>query len=205
VRKHRFRLPAQRGYALITSLVFLVVLTLVAVTAIQGTTLELKMSNNEKMRTEAFYVSDTPRQVISRLIDIHTFARGWSTTMGGTVPDSDFNYDLPAGYALSSGANWYEANTESDFDPNSLDVDATLSGTFGDTGLPVESSFAVYKLRTAINPGSGSAMVAGYEGTGKAVAASGGSVYFFVNSIGKDSSASATSETAADYRHIIRN
>lgn len=203
-----------QGYALVTSLVFLVVLTLVAITAMQGSTVELKMGRNEALRAEAFEASDSPRQVVSRLVDVHTFARGWPESAGGSVPDSDFAYELPAGLTISDpddsggGDNWYDNNTEAAFDPQAIDVDASLDNVLeldGQEPYEVTTEFSVYKLRTGINPGSGAAMVAGYEGTGKAAAASGGSIYFYVGSTGTDASGEATSVTGADYRHIIRN
>lgn len=199
----------ERGFALITSMIFLLVLTLVAITAMEGTTLELRMSTNDAMRTEAFEAADSPRQVVSRLVDVHAFARGWPITAGGTVPVSDFDYPMPAGLAVIDARNWYIDNTETDpFSPYTLTPDATMTRTLqldGQTPLDVKSEFSVYRLRTSINAGSGAAMVAGYEGTGKAIAASGGSLYFYVSATGMDPTESAESKTSANYRHIIRN
>lgn len=48
----------QRGVALITSLIFLVLLTLVGVTAMQNTTLEEKMAGNNRDRNVAFQAAE---------------------------------------------------------------------------------------------------------------------------------------------------
>jgi len=209
------------GYALITALIFLVVLTLVALTATKSTTLELRMSANNAMRTEALEASEAPRVMVSRLVDVHTFNRGWPKEMpggegAGIVDKEEFAYDLPAGLAIKDNNgdgrpdDWFASNSESPlpFDPLNLTTDALFqrnAGASGQSDFNVASLLAVYKLRTDINPGAGAAMISGYEGTGKGAAGSGGAVFFLVQSKGNDPTKQGVSVTGADYRHVIRN
>lgn len=217
---HKFRMG---GYALLTSLIFLVVLTLVAVTAIRGSGLELRMSANNLAATEAFESSEAPRRMVSDIVDAHVFNRGWPAASGGSVPDVEFDYTIPSGLTLvqQGGAprTWYDGNTEAGplpINATALTEDASYSRDLSGSGqqkLQLNGNVSVFKLRTDLSPGAGAAMVSGYEGTGKSAAASGGRIFFYVQSTGRDlqvsddatSTQNASAVTATDYRYVIRN
>lgn len=205
----------QHGFALVTAMIFLVVLTLVAVSAMNNSVLELKMSTNQTMRTEALGAADSPRMVVSRLVDVHAYNRGWPISIGGTVNDAEFGYDIPAALTIvkdgSSPRKWYDTVTTPFADAVKV-VDASYSSSIAagaQTALDVHSSMAVVKLRADVTSGSGAAMVAGYEGTGRGMASGGGAMYFLVRSkgtsSGDDASRQASRTTSADYRSVIRN
>lgn len=204
----------QGGFSLITAIIFLVVLLLVSSAAIRGTTLEVKMSGNDLQKAQAFEASETPRMITSDLLDVHTFNRGWPTSVGGTISNTLFDYDMPTGLKLgdadndSRPDNLYVGNTEAAFSPQALDSDATYQRSLtptGQTPVTLDSSLSVFKLRTDIATGAGSAMVQGYEGLGKSSAAAGGNIFFDVRSTGTDPGGEARVSTAATYRHVIRN
>ncbi|MDD3762720.1 MAG: pilus assembly PilX N-terminal domain-containing protein [Nevskiales bacterium] len=219
-RPYRSRFGDPRGFALVTALILLAVLTLVGLMAIRGTGLEMRMSANTSMRTEAFDSSETSRLVLGPLVDVHVFNRGWPVAIGGDVADSIFDYPMPTGLSVTKVGSpakprdWYLSNTERDNDanyvfyPDTLVADAaykrdiTVSSA---SAVTVAGSLAVYKLRTALNPGAGSAMVAGYEGTGKAAAASGGNIFFYIRSQGQDPGQESDAVTGAVFRDVIRN
>lgn len=214
-------LRANGGFALITALIFLIVLTLVAVISLRASGLELRMGTNNAQRTEAFESSDSVRLLVADVLDIHSFNRGWPVAIGGSIPNGEFDYDIPGALAIDPDntgppRNWYVVNSETTCtDPlcEPLDLDARYQRNLATTGqgaLPVASDVRIFKVRTDINPGAGAAMVAGYEGTGRSLAGSGGRVLFFVDSEATDSSPTAASQearsqTAAVFRHIIRN
>lgn len=213
---------SQSGFALVISLILLTILTMVAVIATRGAGLEVQMAGNSVSRIEAFDVAESTRRPLGEVIDVHTFARGWPTNLGGSVSPDAFDYVLPLGLVICGTASledtcdaksapraWYLGNSEkvTGLDPDSMDLDARFQRAASAT-LPValESRIAVYKLVTDLNPGSGAAMVSGYEGIGKASAAGGGRVFYYARSIGTaPNDAVAEAETAADYRHVIRN
>jgi len=217
--------PDIRGYALVTAMIFLVVLTFVALAAIRSTGLEMKMVANSVGRTEAFEASETPRTILGPLLDAHVFARGWPASAGGDVENDLFNYAIPPEIGLTSSGSapnaWYSSNSEVDddasyvFDPTKpiggaggLQEDATYRRNAAAAGTPaywLTANLAVYKLRADIASGSGAAMVSGYEGIGKAAAAAGGNVFFYIQSEGRDSGAEARVVTGAVYRHVITN
>jgi len=89
------RFAKQRGIALFVGLVFLVVLSLVAVIAMQSTFLEMRMVTNVARQTEAFQMSESTRAVLTGPPATSLFAQslswgGWPTSWGGDVPDANF-------------------------------------------------------------------------------------------------------------------
>jgi Tfp pilus assembly protein PilX len=214
---------SNKGFALVTAMIFLVLLTLVALVALRSSGLEALTSSNNAQRMEALESSETARTTIGDIVDAHVYNHGWPTTVaGGQVSTAEFG-TMPAGLTIqfptsggcsaASGTvpNWYGSNSESTpFDPTTLDCDATYTYTTntGNSLVTVFASLSVYKLRVDTAPGAGTAMVQGYEGVGRALAAGGGNIFFYLRSRGKDLSGSTGSsnyDTSADYRYVIRN
>ena len=213
------------GFALITAMIFLVLLTLVALVALRGSGLEAIVSGNNAQRTEAFESSEAARITIGDVIDAHVYNRGWPTsvtvgTATGEVLPSEFG-SLPTGLTLTSLGKWYGDNAEDDtttsplpypagFTPDNLAPDASYSISVGTTAAPavVYANLSVYKLRVDLASGAGSAMSQGYEGLGRAAAGGGGTLYFYVKSSGRDlkgSTSTSNYDTSADFRYVIRN
>jgi len=97
---------AQRGIALFVGMVFLVILSLVAIVAMRGTLLEMHMVNNVAAHERAFEVSESMRAVPLALFDDHTFNRGWpAKEMGGDVPDTAFGTFPQCGSDKPVGSN----------------------------------------------------------------------------------------------------
>ena len=224
------------GYALVTALIFLVLLTLIALAAIKNTGLEAKMSGNNIMRTQAFESSELSRTLLDyTMLDANTFNRGWPDSIGGSVPKNQFDSVFLALLASSSSCSdgfcisksgtqpidWWNANTECPsaacvFKPNSLDQDATYQQSITDAGsastgntpkTTVPAELAVFKLYTALGSGAGVQMSSGYLGLGRGAAAGGSNLFYYVNSIGHETSTTpqASAQTAALFRDVVRN
>lgn len=231
------------GFALVVSMIFLVVLTLIAVAVIRTTGLGARMTANNSVSNEAQEVSETIRSLTEVMVEGNAYYRGWpcsistgSATCGGSPPiysvlDSEWSLPLPTGMAvLRQGQSlctdtpdtsqpykmWFDANDESgSFNPVWYKDDTTgvkddacysrnIAGT-GVTAYTVAGNISVYKLRADIAPGSGGAMVSGYEGTGRGAAGGGGYIFFFTQSEGQDPSNLAQNQTGSVYRFLIRN
>lgn len=206
----------QHGYVLITSLIFMLVLTLVAVTAMDTTTMELRMSNNTVLKSRSFESSEALRTLSGELVDAHAYHRGWPKVSSGGIEDDLFNLAIPAALSI--------LDKNSDGIPDELFMGNEVSENIFTTALTpdfnykhdengdgdytdaedLEATLAVYKSATINAPGSGSCQVCGYEGRGKSSAAGGAIAFFELHSSGS-SAGSASSITVADYRHIIRN
>lgn len=214
---NRSRHPLARaadGYALLTAIVFLVLLTLVALAAIRGTGLEVQSGANGTRRAEAFEAAEIARSVVAPLIDLLCRNGGWPVSIGGTVPDAEFHAPLPAGVrivdrSVAAGPdNWcLEADSEAGFETGPLDIDATYSRDLRDTlGVRIDGEVAIHRLHTSAVAGAGQAQAAGYAGNGVGIAGGGGQIYFHIRSHGREhaSHAEARVSTAASYRYVIR-
>lgn len=222
----------QRGIALFVGIVFLVVLSVVAVIAMRGTLMEMQMVNNVAAHERAFEVSESLRAVPLALFDDHTFNRGWPTNeMSGTVPDTSFGTFPQCGTTAlgssgvsctvlkdisvrktASGAllNLYESQFltgEKDYDPATWMKNAPdLTVEVCNGGSCTSGGKARIWIRpdgTALASGSGASQAAGYRGEGNAAASGGSSMFFEVLSEG--TAANARAVTLAQYRQSIRN
>ena len=219
----------QQGAVLLTGMLFLLVLSIVAAVTMQGTTLEVRMATNAAVHLQAFEASEGLRTVSGRLLDEHTFHRGWPTTVpGGLVDTGQFSVDMPADLTIedndadddadllylvntepSSVPDWSGLESADLFGVGSLNDDMTwcvtsTDGCSSEDKSDISATTAVYRTRTALTEGTGAAMIAGYEGLGIGTAGGGGSLFFEIRSVGH-APVHARSVTASEYRHIIRN
>ena len=208
----------QRGYILVTSLIFMLVLTLIAITAMDMTTMDMRMSNNSVLKARSLESSEGLRNIGGELLDAHAYNRGWPVSIGGSVQNDVFNTTIPNGLTIADVDNkLYDGNDtstdgtnpESIFTPGTLVTDMTYQhDANGDSDYiddeDTDANMSVYKVATVTIPGSGTCQVCGYEGTGKSAAAGGVMIFFDLRSSGA-SAGSANTVTVAEYRHVVRN
>lgn len=187
-----------RGAVLVISLVFLTVLTGVAISTMMQSGIEVRMSSNAAFENRAFNASEAGRSAVTDLVILHTDNDGiWS---GISVPSY---VDIK-----SSGANLL-ANSElktsgvtaavlenriRDLGHCSLDtLDTDLELRYDAAGdgdsageQDLSADIKVVKLSLAgLTPGTGGAMVEGYSGVGRGAGSKGaGYVYYEVRSVG---------------------
>jgi hypothetical protein len=87
----------QRGIALFVGLIFLLLLTVVALVVMRGTVLEMHLTSGTARHEQAFEASEATRAIPEVIINDHVFNRGWPKSWGGDVPDSMF--DLASSFA----------------------------------------------------------------------------------------------------------
>lgn len=85
-------LRKQRGIALFVGLIFLVLLTVVALVVMRGTMLEMHLTSATARHEQAFEASEATRVIPEAIINDHVFNRGWPKGWGGDVPDSMFDF-----------------------------------------------------------------------------------------------------------------
>lgn len=218
----------QRGVALFVGLVFLVVLSLIAIIAMKGTLLETRMSTSSARHEQAFETSETLRTLPVSLFDEHVFERGWPTELGGSLPDADFNYqsDLTSGMLttvnsalqndcsgektllygqLQSSCGALVAETL--YDPSTWHPDMKISicdVSSNGCASNVSAVVSVVPDGQILSEGAGGAQAAGYRGLGVGSAGGGGSMYFEIKSVGSASS-NGVAVTHSQYRQSIRN
>ena len=192
----------QRGYVLITSLIFLTILTLVGVSSMQSSTLEYQVSTNQAFTERAFQSSDTGRKALADIVHAHVYERGWDNVSIGSLEILDKD-------SSGSGDSFWNGNSES---ANTLSSGGTLTTDArfiidlngdgdGIDSNEIESDIAVYRSKEVQPPGAGLAMVAGYRGLGKSSASGGGHIYYEIRSTGRSAS-NAQSVTVSEYRAV---
>jgi hypothetical protein len=207
--KHTIQINAvirERGYVLLTSLVFLTILTLVAVVSSQSTLFDFQMSNNLALKDRAFQSSESGRIGMANILDGHVYEREWNNSI--PVPAGLTVYDKDSSGAADMLFLGNEV-TEDLYDTETMTVDAeykidgNADSDYNDGG-DVNAELVVYKTKNVFAKGSGTAMVAGYEGLGKGAAAGGFNMFFELRGRGQ-SILGAQSETASEYRVVVRN
>ncbi|NIR32541.1 MAG: hypothetical protein GWN84_25190 [Gammaproteobacteria bacterium] len=205
---------AQLGSVLITALVFMVVLTMVAVVAMRSTTLDFKITTNNMLKARAFENSETGRGWTAQVLDAHVFNRGyepaWPDEDGGAIPDT-VGFTLPAGLSVCPCPGtpddlWAVNNVPlADYSTEDLQyrLDGNGDGDFDDA-FDVASDLFITRLNVVPMVGGALAQISGYEGFGKGAAAGGAAVFFDSRSRGA-SLDSTSAIVGGDVRIVIRN
>ncbi len=183
----------QEGAALAVSLLLLLVLTLVAVTAMDNSNLGFKMAANSVYHDEAFNYSESAREVSGSVIPEYLFEGAWSA-----VDTASLNLTVDSNGGALEGDNVNSSGTDED----PLDR-STLQRDFAYSESGISGDVYVLKGQTVQNlSGAGSAQYKGYGGTGVALGGQGGFFkYFELQSEGIGRS-NAESWTASDYRFV---
>jgi|GEM_PF-2046224 len=187
----------QGGAALAISLMILLVLTMVALSAMDGSSLGYKMGANAVYHEEAFNNSESGREPIGQaVVDFIEYGE-WDGVADGTGALSLFDTDLDL--LAENGAG--EDQTKVGSSGLTSDLSYELENDSGKVLISAE--VAVFRGNTVANSsGAGSAQLKGYHGAGVGIGGQGGlHKYFELRSQGEGPS-SAASSTAADFRYV---
>lgn len=80
----------QRGAALFMGLVLLLVLTLVALVAMRGTLLGMRLTSSTAQHELAFESSEAARAIPEAVLGAYAYYHGWPQSWGGTVPNAQY-------------------------------------------------------------------------------------------------------------------
>lgn len=221
----------QRGMALFVGLVFLVVLSLVAVIAMQSTFLEMRMATNVARHEEAFQMSDSMRGAVGPFIEANLLTGGWPVSWGGGVPDNQFdwssvcpNASLPvttdncplvstfADAIKNASPTAFKQITgpldagEEPYEPSTWVNDFKLSEANPNGIGKIAASISLVPDGVVPVQGAGTAQAAGYRGLGVSTAAGGFAKFFEVQAVGlsPDDGSNGRAVTIAQYRTVTR-
>jgi hypothetical protein len=177
------------GAVTIAALLILAVLTIIGISSISTSTIEVQIATNDKVHKMAFYAADGGSQLGTELLELNiACAAGFANDIpvnNITVVDLDFwmqgDTDKPADISD------YSSDTERD-----VQIDAA-AGT--------HTNLSIYG-ETALGVGGAIEMAAGYEGKGKGAAGGGVSLLYDIYSqhLGL---ANSKSMVAIQWRHNI--
>ena len=219
----------QKGATLFVGLMLLLVLTLVALVSMQGTTLELKMATNQAQRQSAFQLSENMRLMTGAITSQNTLNRGmqnftgsalsWTST--STVTGQPGGGSTCTQSALPAALELYQNETATSYSTTWHTISGVFRGNVPTStaaniaGSPEKilsnctSSIAggaawanVYAIGTRSTPGTGTAQ--NESGTGIGGAGGGASKWFEIRSQGQVGNGAAV-VTAAEYRQPIVN
>jgi type IV pilus assembly PilX-like protein len=212
----------QRGVALFIGLVFLIVLSLVAVIAMQSTLLEMRMSTNVARHEEAFQVSETTRSLVGPFIDQSMFNSGWPTAWDGSDTHFDFsticpNAAVPVSEDDCAPVKMFHAALgtstkllygaldagEVTTDPSTWLTDLTFG--FADP-TSLQSNLSFVPDGTVLRQGAGAAQAGGYRGLGTGAAAGGSARIVQIQSVGTSPAdgTNGRADTISQYEAVVQ-
>lgn len=178
----------QGGAVLAIALLILLVMTILAVAAMESSSLSFKMSANSIYLEEAFNHSESVRNISAGVIDDYLYEGGWA---GVAMPTGLAVVQHNGALALANG----RAENRMDNDSLQKDLSYQLSGIKGDVYVLKGSTSHNYR-------GTSAAQLNGYGGAGLSTAGAGGAfTYYEIRSLGLGRS-NARAWTASDYRYV---
>lgn len=158
----KIKLKNESGSALIMAIMMLVLLTVIGLSALNNTDLELSIAGNEKAQKMAFYFAEGGNEVSKELIEVAIEERGWLNNVADpiaidkvSIPQVDKDFFLSQIDAVANSIY-----------PDAANRDATVNFGTGTTGV-------LFDVNTVLSSGGAVQMIAGYEGKGKGSASGG--------------------------------
>jgi len=183
----------EQGFVLITSLLMLMVLMIIGISATNTTTIELRISGNDKVAKETFYQADAGTQAGMALAYDNA-------SKGGYAAD-----DLIVGAVMVKHKDFYLNENPTPSIPPTDSEWAAADAYFPPTAVPpiVPRTDLVFKSTLTLARGGSNQMVSGYEGAGRTSAS--GSVREFDIWSRHTGNANSTSTINIDWNYEIRN
>lgn len=173
----------EKGSALILTLLMIVLLSVIGLYATQTSTMETRISRNEKLHVMAFNEAEGGTQMGKELVEQNIEERDWTS---GTNRLNVRIVDPTFVTASGLGSTDYAMDPT---DPSDLTTDTRRHAYFPATNADGTATTVTQphtNLRMGSNPqlstGSAIQMIAGYEGEGKGAAGSGAWVIYDIRS-----------------------
>ncbi|KJZ67200.1 pilus assembly PilX family protein [Pseudomonas fluorescens] len=97
---------AQRGMALLISLVFLLLLTLIGLSSMQNATLQEKMAASVTLRNQSFQGAESALRVGESAVQLETFSLPVCSGTTQCAPPAESSTITGAGFNSTSGVTW---------------------------------------------------------------------------------------------------
>ena len=98
--------PAQRGMALLVSLVFLLLLTLIGLSSMQNATLQEKMAASVTLRNQSFQGAESALRVGESAVQMETYSLPVCSGTTQCAPPAESSTITGAGFNSTSGVTW---------------------------------------------------------------------------------------------------
>lgn len=204
-RRVRKCMNNEEGYALLGTLLILVLLIVIGMAASTNTSLELQIAGNDRIHKETFYQADGGTQLAVRLVEESLGTSGPFTALdvnGILIDPVSPNNTIQ----IVDNTLWNNVGIRNEtniFDDNVLGGGRDVAYFPGGnpTNVNPHTNIIVDGVTSTVE-GAGLQMIAGYEGKGKGTAGGGGQILYSIYSqhMGKNQSESIIE---VQWRHVI--
>jgi Tfp pilus assembly protein PilX len=193
-----------RGFVLVATLMILLVLTIIGLSATRLTMTELTIAGNDRVYKSTFYQADAGTELGERLVFENSICtttnNGFAANLApaniySLIGDNIIVQNLtfaqnPMIIPAPSAPTVTDGNRDLAYYPTGSITANTLVGTLPNTNDALPHTNLLYQERTVVNPGSGLTMIAGYEGLGAGSIGGGTSSRYIIDSqhMGRDNS-----------------
>ncbi len=167
-----FQTRNEEGFVLVASLMILLVLTIIGISATRTTVIELMISGNEKVYKNTFYKADGGTELAERLIFenavCYKIQRGFDddfvTGVEASIGDNIIVEDLRFSNTNPASVTPSDANRALVYYPTgSIAGGSIVAGAANDAVNPEHTNILVQNLKVQ-DPGFDTSMVTGYDG-----------------------------------------
>lgn len=100
---------SQRGMALLVSLVFLLLLTLIGISSMQNATLQEKMAGSVSLRNQSFQLAEATLRMGESAVQLSGYTLAICGSTAQCTPPAESSTVTSAGLNATSGVNWIAA------------------------------------------------------------------------------------------------
>lgn len=144
---------AQRGMALLVSLVMLLILTLIGISSMQDATLQEKMGSSVMSRNQTFQVAEAALRIGENAVAATTFNMAVCTSVATCAPLPDSSTVIAAGLSSNGTTTWVAVPTTTSL-YGIQRIGATTAAVNTPTGC-TSSSLTLYRVTSVALFGSG--------------------------------------------------
>ncbi|MHC8368625.1 pilus assembly PilX family protein [Pseudomonas sp. ZT5P21] len=129
----------QRGMALLISLVFLLLLTLIGISSMQNATLQEKMASSVTLRNQSFQGAEAALRVGESAVQRDTYSLPVCTGTSQCAPPAESSSITAAGFNSTSGVTWIAA-------ANGFYGVQNIGTTLNAVNVPSNTSATLYRV-----------------------------------------------------------
>ncbi|MCU1763641.1 PilX N-terminal domain-containing pilus assembly protein [Pseudomonas sp. 14P_8.1_Bac3] len=106
---HSIASDRQRGMALLVSLVFLLLLTLIGISSMQNANLQEKMATSVTLRNQSFQIAEAALRIGESAVQVSTYTLPVCSSTTQCAPPAESSSITAAGFNSTSGVTWIAA------------------------------------------------------------------------------------------------
>ncbi|MFJ3371874.1 PilX N-terminal domain-containing pilus assembly protein [Pseudomonas sp. NPDC086251] len=137
----------QRGMALLVSLVFLLLLTLIGISSMQNATLQEKMAGSVTLRNQAFQSAEAALRIGESAVQVDTYTLPVCSGTSQCLPPAESSSITTAVFNSTSGVTWIAAG-------NGFYGVQNIGTTLTAVNVPSNTSATLYRVTAVGFPGT---------------------------------------------------